>query len=311
MISERNYNKHIYNTITGLIFNFNDNYQVRQQSDNECVLPEHIRKTLSEIADKYDYDMKKKYLINMEFISEWQKSVIGYTDVESALIASEYIVFCCVVDKILDSRRFSYDFKISLLKYIIIDSFISDIPLTNDEKELECVFNLVTDIRHFLNQYSGGKKNDLMCEIEKALASECFMSTHDLKYDISKNDVHFLIDKSVCFESSALKMSLLPFDTHSDSQAHSIGEIFWLIDDICDLLDDYKNGRINSLLYYNNNADHIDDRLVYAVEHIDFIIIQLKEKVDLFKLQSNVTMHEFIKEQIWWWLSDARRLSGL
>lgn len=311
MISERNYNKHIYNTITDLIFNANDNYQVRLQSDNECVLPEHVRKVLSEIAEKYDYDMKKKYLINMEFISEWQKSVIGYVDVESAIIATEYIIFCCVVDKMLDSRRFSDEFKGNLLKYVIIDSFISDTPLTNEEKELECVFDLVADIRSFLNRYSGRKKNDLMCEIEKALASECFMSTHDLKYDISKNDVHFLIDKSVSFESSALKISLLPFNTNSDLQAYLIGEVFWLIDDICDLLDDYKNGRINSLLYYNNNADQITDRLVYAVEHIDYSISQLKEKVDLLKQHSNVTMHEFLKEQIWWWLSDARRLCGL
>ena len=77
------------------------------------------------------------------------------------------------------------------------------------------------------------------------------------------------------------------------------------------ILDDYKNGRINSLLYYNNNADQITDRLVYAVEHIDYSISQLKEKVDLLKKHSNVTMHEFLKEQIWWWLSDARRLCGL
>ena len=52
MISEKEYNRYIYNTISELIFDCGDSYQdkfVDSRADN---LPVHIREILAEISDK-------------------------------------------------------------------------------------------------------------------------------------------------------------------------------------------------------------------------------------------------------------------
>ena len=264
---------------------------------------------MAEISDIYDYDMTKKFLINLDFIFTWQESITGSVNEEAAIVAAEYIIFCCVVDKILDSDRFSKDVKRKLLQYIGIESFSYHIPLNIEETEFQCIFKLVMDIRAFLRKYAGDKADNVMKDIDKALRSECFMSFHDLQYSVKEDEQSFLIDKSVSFESSALRLGVLPYDSDPVVQADTIGEIFWLIDDICDLLDDYKSNRINSLLYYNNPEYKIADRLIYAVNHIDFYIELLNVKIALLKQSTDNTVYEYMKEQIWWWLSGARRIS--
>ena len=309
MISEKEYNRYIYNTISELIFDCGDSYQdkfVDSRADN---LPVHIREILAEISDIYDYDMTKKFLINLDFIFTWQESITGSVNEEAAIVAAEYIIFCCVVDKILDSDRFSKDVKRKLLQYIGIESFSYHIPLNIEETEFQCIFKLVMDIRAFLRKYAGDKADNVMKDIDKALRSECFMSFHDLQYSVKEDEQSFLIDKSVSFESSAVRLGVLPYDSDPVVQADTIGEIFWLIDDICDLLDDYKSNRINSLLYYNNPEYKIADRLIYAVNHIDFYIELLNVKIALLKQSTDNTVYEYMKEQIWWWLSGARRIS--
>lgn len=309
MISEKEYNRYIYNTISDLIFDCGDSYQDNFMDNRANNLPVHIRETLAEIADIYDYDMTKKFLINLDFIFTWQESITGSVNKEAAIAAAEYIIFCCVVDKILDSNRFSKDVKRRLLQYIEIESFSYHIPLNIEETEFQCIFKLVMDIRIFLRKYAGDKADNIMKDIDKALRSECFMSFHDLQYCVKEDEQSLLIDKSVSFESSALRLGVLPYDSDPVVQADTIGEIFWLIDDICDLLDDYKSNRINSLLYYNNPEYKIADRLIYAVNHIDFYIELLNVKIALLKQSTDNTVYEYMKEQIWWWLSGARRIS--
>lgn len=309
MISEKKYYQHIYSTITALLFNKKDVYLDRYLNLDKTRIPIHVIESLSEIAKIYDYDMTRKFLVNMDAIFEWQESIIGTIDVEATEIAVEYVTFCCVCDKILDSKRFSKDVQKNLIKYININSFSLEEPFVCKEKDFHCIFKLVDDIRNYLINFKGNKLDKIMEDINDALLSENFMSYRDLHYDVKESEIHLLIDKSVKFESSALKLSLLPYDVDCEARAKLIGEIFWLIDDICDLLDDYKSNRINSLLYYNNNATSLTERLIFAVEHIDFYIELLKYKVDLLRQCSGDKMYCSIKEQIWWWLSNARRLS--
>ena len=76
--------------------------------------------------------------------------------------------------------------------------------------------------------------------------------------------------------------------------------IYWMITKVIEF---------NSLLYYNNPEYKIADRLIYAVNHIDFYIELLNVKIALLKQSTDNTVYEYMKEQIWWWLSGARRIS--
>lgn len=311
MISEKRYNMYIYNKIKDRLFDEEDNYFDRdiQELDSFFQTGSDVWNTLTQIANLYEFDMRKKFYINVEFMTIWQKSLIGYVDLNAAVIAAEYVIFCCIVDKILDSKRFSDETKFDLLKYININSFMHNVRLKIKEQNLCCIFELVEDIRDYLFHFR--KKQlceSLNEEINRALVSECFMGTHNLNYSITDDEFHLLIDKSVCFESSALKLSILGQNENFETLTRLVGEIFWLIDDICDLLEDYKNKRINSLLYYENGGQSVDERLLYAVDNIDYYIDILIEKVEYLRKCANDDIYTFVKEQIWWWLSGARRI---
>ena len=315
MISERQYYQFIYQRLIEKNINL---FADCDESKLVCIeiSKEQFRwfyELLDCVEKKYGFDMQKILLPNYNKFVLWQKCFMQEYKIENIEIAMQFIVFCCLADKILDSKRFLIEQKEVVIHKLNIKHFISNSDYVSDEfQELD---RLLNNIRRFIEKHmhknSVELKKILDC-MECAFRSEIYMATvpllHKEKFDPAKRCL--LIDKSVQFETAAFLLASFGANSaRTQKAALDVANIFWQIDDLCDLMEDIKAKRRNSMLFlcvHESNELTLAERAHKCVENAEEYIIMLEKNIWLLKQDANDAFYTYILNEVWEWCSYLR-----
>jgi hypothetical protein len=305
--NKKEYYKYIYNRLvqqhlewksekTGLLSNI--------------ALDRELEILLDGIYEQYNWHFHENARANIQKFRLWRKEV-GLQDNESLVYAATcFVIYCCLVDKIMDSRKFPKEEKTVLCKELhIFWEEKSDVSLTFPHVTL-----LGMKIKEFL--FRNVKKTEkrfssMVDKIDRAFASECFICTHPLHCFNTTIQSHDLTDKSIEFVSASFWIAAYDAtDKKMEELAEIIGEVFWLIDDICDFVADLEDGTINSALFFCTDMTQemsLDERVNKAVENMEMMIQRLEVKVERLKELSTTQFADWILNELWTWTADVRK----
>lgn len=279
---------------------------------------DQLLSVLDVVQSKYGFDMQKMCLPNYNKFLVWQKNNSGKVNYQEMLVAIEFIVFCCLADKILDSQRFSDAEKEKVCQKLDVGLFLSEDEFESGYfVEMDILLN---NIRRFLVQENIKKHpyyRIIEEKMEKAFKSEKYMSKNFLKpvEKMKMEEMPLLIDKSVEFEIVAFLLGVFS-DISEDALVISkcIANIFWLVDDLCDFVEDIKFKRKNSVLFFCTKMDmemSLTDRVEMAYENIDLFINELEKNLYNLETLSGRDLFDYILNEVWEWFTDVRKRVGL
>ena len=270
---------------------------------------------LDEVYRKYGFDMQKTCAPNYNKFLIWQKENGGLVNYKDILIATEFIQFCCLADKILDSRRFNNEEKEQVRSKLNVNLFLSEQEYKSQYfEEMDILLN---DIRRILTNEESTKSpyySIIIEKMDKAFKSEIYMSTNFLlpNQSIKDDEMNLLIDKSIEFEIAAfLLCSLSSPGKNTLKVSKCIAEIFWLIDDLCDFTEDINCGRKNSALFYCSSKNiemKLADRVEMAYGNINQFIDLLIKKIIELRDMVGTDLYEYILNEVWEWCGSVRKL---
>ena len=229
--------------------------------------------------------------------------------------ATYYVLFCCLIDKILDSKTVSNDKKSLVLTQfnrdcyeLILNGEYPGLDYGLDYMEVDDILNTLafwlSNSFKYLKKFDAEQQKKIIENALKAYDSEFYVSTSRLVTPDSV-DISLLTNKATCFVQSAFQMGA--FDainkTHMDEVAYSIAKLFWFTDDICDLYEDIRDERKNSLLFaYSPTFYSIEsaiDRIIYNIddyfEYVTKCLLELKNEL-------SEELYMFILAETWDWL---------
>lgn len=316
MISETEY----YNYINSIfVKKFNDDFEDALNWKKSFSLVPNSKEyndlicLLDDIEKKFEFNMRKQCLVNYTFFKLW-RNMLGISENDVYLLtAVKFVLACCIADKVIDSKRFSDMEKRYLISKVNHLSIIN-LDESNIFYELDLLFNEI-----FLTIEKINDKDDkkiIYKKIKKALISEKFMGEHTLRDCAIMNELnfHLLIDKSVEFESAAILLNLVECGCKNHiGISNMVGEIFWIIDDICDFIDDIKNNRANSILFYNimPNGCDLNQRIDKSFELVENITNRLKTQLECLKSLISSELYYYILCMIWEWTTNIREKSTI
>lgn len=258
---------------------------------------------LKAITIHYGFNMDRVYLDNYVFLNHWEKEILHFenktADFEPALM---YIVFCCLADKLLDSKRFSTDEKVRFLPVI-------KEPLKhNEEQNIEYSdFLTLKDLysKQISNIADSILKEEIIDLIVRAFKSECFISTNFLSQKLVavKPTISELTDKSVCFEKAALLLMLNKSNETLNHLSTLIAQTFWLIDDLNDFVEDVNNRRLNSLLFLDDKASAYNvEEIVYSgFQSTSLAVERLLESLAQLEIEASPALADYVITKVWLW----------
>lgn len=271
---------------------------------------QNLQSLLSIVEQKYGFNM----CLNYKQLYLWQRTVMSELDTERMLAAGKLVLFCCLIDNLLDSPRFSAAEKDKICEKAGTLFFYS--PTQEDRAYFTELDILAEDILQFYQDHPADPaypewKEDLY----QAFQSESYMYRSALKKHEKLSDEHLslLLDKSIKFEKAAFLTATYGYNTkQSVEAAELLGEVFWLVDDLCDFIEDVRAGRKNSLLFYcvqETGIFTLEKRIELVYANMDFAIDRLDRVLIRLKTLINRDMFSFIITQIWKWCHYVREVA--
>lgn len=268
---------------------------------------------LDQVEIRYGFNLQKMCAPNYNKFILWQNCFIK-EQVPAALDAAmQFVIFCCLADKILDSCRFDNMQKEAVCEKLNIKNFLSVERFeSNQFPEMDTLLN---NIRVFLLSAENKLERDkIAVSIEKAFCSEIFMWKSPLQWkeEMERAKFYLLSDKSIQFELAAFLMA--SFGRNHDKSykaALETANVFWLIDDLCDFIEDIKARRKNSILFYcvhTKGEVTLLERAEEAVKNVDEFVDLLEINLDLLRRNTDDVFFEYIVNEIWDWCTELRNM---
>jgi len=277
---------------------------------------EPLIKLLNTVESKYGFNMQKMCALNYNQFVLWQNSFSKEYKEKELIIALKFVVLCCLADKFLDSDRYSDEEKIHICNKINIKNLLSTQKYESPFfTEMDVLLN---DIREFLisDHVCNVPERDYIIEcIRDAFLSEIYMYKNPLQKKEKNADIemHLLIDKSVKFEIAAFLLATIGSNSTKTIEAATYSaNIFWLIDDLCDFVEDVHCKRKNSMLFYcvKDNAELLlSERVEISFNNVDIFINALEENMKSLKQIVDNKFYDYMLNEIWGWCSNVRKLS--
>lgn len=306
MFSKQEYYSHIYKR---LILEHCDWKMEKDDLESEVVMDRGLCSLLEQIYAVYGFDFRKNARINIVKFRIWRRELELPENDDSVYAATCFVLYCCLIDKILDSRRFSQTEKEILCEELML--------LGNGKTKTRYYFPEIWILGAKTFDFLKGQPNDsfvrdeIKAKINRAFSSEIFLYKHPLVCFDKTMSLHSLIDKSVEFVSASFEITACDSDqTRVREIANLIGELFWLIDDICDLPSDIEDGSINSALMVCTDMSRnmsLNNRIEYAALHIENMIQKLERNDVLLSRLTGDEMCRFIRSELWNWTLDVRK----
>lgn len=275
---------------------------------------EHCRELISfleQIEHTYGFDMQAMCRTNYQLLTIWQNQFLGKTEPILRDYALKFLTVCCLVDKILDSRRFQRSEKEKIVEFAgnLIDNNQFSDNISSGFKELDSLFSKVWG-------YVGSRRHEqsvLKVSVKDAIYSEIYLWQHPLREWEDMEDLSFkvLTDKSIAFERSALLLALPETSAHqAERPAEQIARIIWLSDDLCDFTDDIKNRRQNSLLCMAGRQDsrNLEKRCEAVMEELDKFVRELERAIDGLHACAGDDLFYFVVSMVQKWFGNIEKI---
>ncbi|MCD8013648.1 MAG: hypothetical protein LUG99_10810 [Lachnospiraceae bacterium] len=275
---------------------------------------DELLELLDRVQEKYEFDAQKWCVPNYNKFILWQEEFCGGCKKEALIAATKLILFCCLVDRFLDSARFSADEKEKICSKLHVEYFISEKEYKSDEfTELD---ELINDVRIFLTDDTKVNQEDremIVTSMDKAFLSEIYMYKSPLKVAeaFDRSELEKLTDKSVEFEFACFLLASVNHNSERSRQAAACaGRIFWLADDLDDFVEDVNCKIKNSILFYCVDAPEeirVQDRVEQAFANIDIFIERLEQEIALFQRYVGGDLYRYMLNKVWEWCKDVRK----
>ncbi len=286
-------------------------YCSRLDVSKEIVAPgrrdyDELNELLLQIHEKYNIDMN----VNYAQLYLWQKCFLEKTNDEAILAASYLVKFCVMADCILDSTRFSEKQK----KYVCKKSNLL-LRQTDSKGEFPELDRLLSGFLNYMHMQKDDvffSKEILKKTLRKAFQSEIYMykSKIDFSEDLKGKNLSLLVDKSIEFEKVAFIVSLYGNNNETSVlAAELLGKVFWLVDDLCDFIDDIKTGRKNSLLIYCADKEtfgSFEERLANVFKNMNRAAKELESTLRKLRNYVDEPFFCFLAVHIWNWFEPVR-----
>lgn len=286
-------------------------YCFRSDISREIAAPsgrdyDELHELLLRIREKYDIDMK----VNYAQLYLWQKCFLEKTNDEAILAASCLVKFCVMADWILDSTCFSEEQK----EYVCGKSVLL-LGQTDGKEEFPELDRLLSGFLNYMHTQKDDvffRKEILKRTLRKAFRSEIYMykSKIDFSEDIKEKNLSLLVDKSIEFEKAAFIVSLYGNNNETSVlAAELLGKVFWLVDDLCDFIDDIKAGHKNSLLIYCADKEtygSFEERLENVFQNMNRAVKELENTLRRLRNYVDEPFFCFLVTHIWNWFEPVR-----
>ncbi len=282
-------------------------------AENNKALQESSKLTelLDLVYDKYDFNLHRQIKPNLQQFYLYQLQICGKTDSYRLDIALVFVLFCCLADKFLDSPRFSEEEKEYICQKLDTKYLMSSTPY--DSEYFQEMNELLNHLRAFMVKHLGLPKIQVLIDdIQDAFTSEIYMSKVHLPMSekSDKKNLQLLTDKSIKFEKSAFLLSVLGDITpDAENIGDSIAKIIWLVDDLCDFVEDVQCKRKNSLLYlYTDETEELSlaERVEQTYKNLSFVYTLLDEEIERLSMLATPQLYHFIITQVWDWFNNVR-----
>lgn len=291
-------------------------YCIKHNPSNKITIPKggdyaKLDKLLKEIYMHYNFDMKLNYIQ----LYLWQKNFCSIIDNEAILAAGKFVIFCCLVDKFLDSPRFSENNKNIICEKL--NQIINPQPTGIFIEKFPELDKLIEPFLQFYHKHLDDTfytRENIFSSIKKAILSEIFMYQSVLTTStyMKHSELDLLLDKSIEFEKAAFLTASFGHNTpKSVLTAETLGRIFWLIDDLCDFVEDIREHRKNSLLVYcvpKERKYTLECRVEIVYKNLNKAILQLEKDLSLLKSLVDEDFYCFMVVQIWNWSFRIRHM---
>lgn len=267
---------------------------------------DELNELLLQIHEKYNIDMNVNYVQ----LYLWQKCFLEKTNDEAILAASYLVTFCVMADCILDSTCFSEKQK----KYVCQKSNLL-LRQTDRKEEFPELDRLLSGFLNYMRIHRDDvffSKKLLKKTLWKAFQSEIYMyrSKIDFSEDIKEEKLSLLVDKSIEFEKAAFIVSLYGNNNEASVlAAELLGKVFWLVDDLCDFIDDIKSRRKNSLLIYCADKEtfgSFEERLENVFKNMNKAVSELESTLRKLRNYVDEPFFCFLVAHIWNWFEPVR-----
>lgn len=316
MISVSSYYEYLYQNF---LRSREEEFQKCISHDHALIIPpptgtkyEHLVYLLTQIEQKYGFNMR----LNYRQLYLWQKNFCPSIDIEAILAAGNLVLFCCLVDNILDSKRFSPKDKEIICNIINLEK--NSIQIHRELTSFAELSDLINGVFEFYRERNNDTVYSVQSfqqDIRRAVQSEIYMYHSSLlsREAISREKLVLMTDKSIAFEKASFLTASFGHNTdESIDAAITLGNCFWLLDDLCDFIEDIRARRKNSLLLYcvdETDILSLPNRVKIAFENIDKAIYKLNKELYNLKLQVDIDLYSFIMSQVWKWSSHVRRIA--
>lgn len=276
----------------------------------EMKLPSELKELLDQIFVKWGLTFHRNVALNLEKFQLWREGFGAVRNFEYIEVASYFVLYCCLADRILDTQRFTDQEK--EIVYQDIKNFWNG--SYNGDGEFSELHKIRKKILIFLDKNEKTQKNKyqiLKDKISCALISERFMYDHSIDDFNSDMDPHNILDKSVEFVSASFLIAAWDlFGKEEIKTADLIGEIFGYVDDICDYVLDMETGTLNMVWFIcmNERTDISTMKwMEEAASHIEIMIRLLENKVEQLRNRVDTQLYLYLLDELWNWTGDIRK----
>lgn len=300
--------------------------------------------TLYAIMDRaetlYEFDLQKMIYPDYVKFKAWQE-VCHFPKTDENLIRAgiAFVLFCCLCDKILDSRRIAPDLRAAVRGYL--NSFReedgmleSGMPGRNsagtdkygfperqatEEKKMDpgsirILQELWTEVCSGMAKIRDSEAAArIRREMKRAFVSEVYMSENPLpdRESFPRSKLHLVIDKSKAFENAAFMIAaggqIAPVVKFPGAKLFSaVADLYWLADDLADFPEDMQNRSRNSLLYYcvpDEREISVEERVVMAFANIYLALKRLEESLRYVLEHTNPAFGNIMAETVYDWIN--------
>lgn len=311
MVCEKVYYEYVYERLTVPHVDWNCG---ERRNIPKGQLGNEFTNLLNRIYEKYGFDLHRNVEDNIEKFLLWRREFCTADNDEAVYAAVYFVLYCCLADKILDSVRFSQKDKMNVCNEL--EGFWNQ--RDTESQTFPELTEMGQKVRTFLiadKQRKNSRFTLLAQKMERAFSSECFMFYHLLDKFDETMELSKLTDKSVEFVSAAFWIAAYDVnDDRMEKAAETIGEIFWLIDDVCDYISDIQTGSMNSALIFCTDTAlsiPLERRIEQAAMNMGKMICMLEDKVKKLEILIGREMRDFILSELWNWMADVRKYVGV
>lgn len=238
----------------------------------------------------------------------WRKQFCDNYNEKAIELAVYFNTFCCLIDAVLDdeSNIVSKQSALNRIEWENVGDYFGNSCYEKKEDIIDIFLEKMSKLSLEVRNYDNELFDDIRKNIELALKSEIYVSTHYLNLQQKEIDLCSLTDKSTKFVKACFQLASVGTKDRQrmDECAEDEATIFLLVDDLCDLYDDIDNNVMNSILYKHiSNATSIQEIVDEIIDYLESYVQEISSCTSNMKQNVSRELYEYLYTHVLDWCS--------